>query len=804
MTRLMNFFTRTAPWLAKALTPNFKEVFSVKGGRPMVDHLIRMVYLLRDGVTPAYVRICISFLRDVVSIYRKSGMKFLVKYLKTCQLLLIQAAGNQRPRFDSRYFGAAVSTTASGLPRIIPKTHRAFIRASSSFHIKFWMTLFGLFRVLPYPSKPKIATIIQPGVRLSNSLMGEWLGACDTMIAFIKPPAFTQVYEPRDLPSRGSTSSSVVDPKDSKKTLRAPSSHISSILLALVTWRNLSVQFGMVEWSLKVAGTMANFVKAKGLARLFVSLGYLTPLLASFPYQPRDLGRLAFKDEPAGKVRVFAMVDAFTQWMLTPLHKYIFSLLRLLPSDATFDQLGSVERFTKQLTARGTKSVYSLDLTAATDRLPLSLQTILLGLLLDERTAMAWAALLVARWYTLPTYQPNVRATTVKALGVEAEDPFLRCEQRKLKSPDGSERSELFVTAVTYAVGQPMGARSSWAMLALTHHCIVWMAMARSGVRWYPGLYLVLGDDIVIADEAVALSYLEIMAELGCPINLSKSLVSQNGSFEFAKRFVHKGVDVSPVSWRELFVSYVDVSVLLTLVSKHRPRVSSVLAMMGHGYKAISRMTAHFSEMSRSESLLLLWLSRPDSIYSTFTSWTQWMLSIGFNSFKPDLLELSPTIKFMAKLALDLLRGIYPKDLVKSADHLRKVIEKYFSDSKLVPVLANMLWTSVFEYLYNHMMTVSFESRGAAQRMIQAALKSRTWEGSVESLDAFFTLYRGVENEAQTAQEQIGDNDFVDIDRVITLNRCTELKWAEMVRKSVPILRITPRRKYDKRPTVKV
>jgi len=691
----------------------------------MVSHLIRMVYLLRDGVTPAYVRICISYLRDVVSIYRKSGMKFLVKYLKTCQLLLIQATGAQEPRFDSRYFGAAVSTTAGGLPRIIPKTHRAFIRKGSSFHIKFWMTMFGLFRVLPYPSRPKIDTIIQPGVRLANSFMGEWLSACDTMIAFIKPPAMTQVYEPRDLPSRGSTSASCEGPE---KAFRAPSSHISSILLALVTWRNLGVQFGIVEWSLKVAGTVANFVKANGLARLFVSLGYLTPLLAAFPSQPRDLGRLAFKDEPAGKVRVFAMVDAFTQWMLTPVHKYIFSLLRLLPSDATFDQLGSVKRFTNQLKDRGTKNVYSLDLTAATDRLPLSLQTILLGLILDERIAVAWASLLVGRQYTLPSYQPDLRATTVKALGLDPQNPYLECEYRFITDKKERKSRHLFVRAVTYAVGQPMGARSSWAMLALTHHCIVWMAMARSNVSWYPGLYLVLGDDIVIADKAVALSYLEIMKEIGCPINLSKSLVSQNGSFEFAKRFVHKGIDVSPVSWRELFVSYVDVSVLLALVSKHRPRVSSVLAMMGHGYHAVSRMTGHFSRISRSEALLLLWLSRPDSIYSAFTSWTQWMLSIGFNSFKPDLLDLGPVKKFMAKLALDLLRGIYPKDLVKSSSMLGKHIGEYFTGldtqtAGLIPVLANMLWTSVFKYIYDHMMTTSFEARGSAQRMIQAALK---------------------------------------------------------------------------------
>jgi hypothetical protein len=34
----------------------------------------------------------------------------------------------------------------------------------------------------------------------------------------------------------------------------------------------------------------------------------------------RPLGRLGFKPEPAGKVRVFAMVDAWTHWILKPLH----------------------------------------------------------------------------------------------------------------------------------------------------------------------------------------------------------------------------------------------------------------------------------------------------------------------------------------------------------------------------------------------------------------------------------------------------------------------------------------------------
>jgi len=37
------------------------------------------------------------------------------------------------------------------------------------------------------------------------------------------------------------------------------------------------------------------------------------------------------------------------------------------------------------------------------------------------------------------------------------------------------------------------------------------------------------------------------MKDLGVEINLSKSLVSASGSCEFAKRFYHHGIDVSPI-----------------------------------------------------------------------------------------------------------------------------------------------------------------------------------------------------------------------------------------------------------------
>jgi hypothetical protein len=45
------------------------------------------------------------------------------------------------------------------------------------------------------------------------------------------------------------------------------------------------------------------------------------------------LGKLGFKPEPAGKVRVFAMVDPWTQWLFDRLHKAIFGLRERIPQD---------------------------------------------------------------------------------------------------------------------------------------------------------------------------------------------------------------------------------------------------------------------------------------------------------------------------------------------------------------------------------------------------------------------------------------------------------------------------------------
>lgn len=186
--------------------------------------------------------------------------------------------------------------------------------------------------------------------------------------------------------------------------------------------------------------------------------------------------------------------------------KRFFRILRALPTDGTFDQLAPLDRLAS--IPHGDR--FSFDLSAATDRLPLALQKQILTIAVSYEFAEAWGTVLTGRSYHL----------------------FYKKQNYDL----------------TYSVGQPMGALSSWGMLALTHHVIVQIAASRSGRSELFLDYALLGDDICIADKAVADHYLAIMRDLGVEINLSKSLVSSSNVLEFAKRWRIGETDVSPTS----------------------------------------------------------------------------------------------------------------------------------------------------------------------------------------------------------------------------------------------------------------
>lgn len=93
----------------------------------------------------------------------------------------------------------------------------------------------------------------------------------------------------------------------------------------------------------------------------------------------RHLGQLSFKEEAAGKLRVFAMVDVFTQSMLKPLHDFLFDIFKKLPNDGTHDQSKAFDLAVKL--SEKYKASYGFDLSSATDRLPVLVQSKFLSII---------------------------------------------------------------------------------------------------------------------------------------------------------------------------------------------------------------------------------------------------------------------------------------------------------------------------------------------------------------------------------------------------------------------------------------
>nr|UPW42269.1 MAG: putative RNA dependent RNA polymerase [Inner Mongolia grassland mitovirus 2] len=211
-----------------------------------------------------------------------------------------------------------------------------------------------------------------------------------------------------------------------------------------------------------------------------------------------NMGKLSVVYDQAGKARVVAITNWWIQVALKPLHNSIFKLLRTIDQDGTHNQHAPFNKLIED----GEGKFYSFDLSAATDRLPIDLQRDILNIL-SPNLGTLWSNLLDFEW----TWKKTNR--------------------------------------VRYAVGQPMGAYSSWAMLALTHHVIVRASALSVGLPNFKD-YCVLGDDVVIRNDAVADAYYNLMKTLGVSINLSKSVNSDEFA-EFAKVWKGPGVNITPI-----------------------------------------------------------------------------------------------------------------------------------------------------------------------------------------------------------------------------------------------------------------
>jgi len=710
--------------LVEAKIKSFNGMVTRKGGRQLIGWFKQSILGLVDGKLGSYIGAIAAFAFWFNRLRLGRGIKGVVLHMKASQVLLMQSIGGDRVS-DLTELKVRVNRSRSGLPRIIPVLHRRRIIAGDRTVIRFWNTLFGVYRVLDFPGSLKTKTITDPATSvLSKERLQDvldfipifWKSIFRLSVERKFKRVLKQAIRAFPIAKSSPQTAAISDPENQISYI---SSSWEAVRRAAKVWTlpkfdgvrdafygyllgsgNVSFANLLGEWGLKPyeeykdfkglrtvlsnrkkityseslqlrkillaenmvpemvvrlkSGNFAPLIsrgidvdslpKTHWLARdpkIFVLLTKLTTwaeqgavkstqvlihpdiggwylcdaVISQVTIRRRQwkkllikdsLGKLGLKFEPAGKVRVFAMVDSWTQWALFPLHKAIQVLLRAIVQDGTFDQVAPISRLIDRWNEGKIdkrSNVYSFDLSAATDRLPVSLQESLLGEVLGKDLAANWRNLLVKRTYTL-------------------------------RREDGKE------VDLSYAVGQPMGALSSWVLLALTHHFIVqfayYLVCKDKGVVWtWYSDYAILGDDMVVIGKSVAAKYLVIMRWLGVGIGLAKSIKAKKRLvLEFAKRFFVDSQDCSMVSLRDILVTMLSTAVSSEFMRKHDYSLNSYLSLRGLGYKSRGSVTGRLWSLGQRLRVYLVFLSYPGNVLGK-ESYTAWMSMTSINTVLP-------------------------------------------------------------------------------------------------------------------------------------------------------------------------
>jgi hypothetical protein len=456
-------------------------------------------------------------------IIRINKLGYFCTYFKVSTIVILSYLGGI-PLTTTTQLGLRVGLS-NGLPSYLPRRWRALIRSRSLPHMRLILSITALYRSFSTTYKePDFSKISTPP--FEGTVPSSFGLVCRKVLSRFRRYFLPSLLLPdwEDSKSAWSTSSGPNGrPSYSARGKDYLGLKTSGLWPAINEWLDLACDFSTEKFAKTLSqttaaafGTLSDVV---GSAVETLDYGDQMKLWSSDTEGQKaayPVGKLSVKPEAAGKLRIFAIGDWWTQTLLSPLHKAMEKVLSHFPQDATFDQEGK----TKEFASRGYQKFWSFDLTSATDLIPQQVYIPVMAVLLgSDRLAKLWLRLLTDREFFYK--EPRCKST-----GVNGEITFHR-----------------------YTRGQPMGIKSSWPALAITHHLIVLYA------AWLVGLdplkfkdYLVLGDDVVIANEKVAESYLKVTSDLEIPIGLAKSFAGAKGFFQFANQNWLNGVNISPVS----------------------------------------------------------------------------------------------------------------------------------------------------------------------------------------------------------------------------------------------------------------
>jgi len=214
-------------------------------------------------------------------------------------------------------------------------------------------------------------------------------------------------------------------------------------------------------------------------------------------------GKIAFIQEPGGKLRSVASPYLAFQLALRHFGRSVYRLAHLLPWDCTHDQSQPIPTLQDRL--RKNHVIHSVDLSSATDYFPLEVQVKMMRAIFGNIPDIS-------------LFETISRSTWLSPIG-----------------------------PIRWNRGQPLGLFPSFAVFTVSHGLLLW---ALSGFKWQKKFY-VLGDDVVILDDILYHRYLAALKQLGCPYSPDKS-ISSSRLCEFAGKVITSESVTPQYKWREM------------------------------------------------------------------------------------------------------------------------------------------------------------------------------------------------------------------------------------------------------------
>jgi len=305
----------------KAKGPVTTKISKIVISAKAVVNYYRVILIVSGlGYSQSGYRVIAVFITKLMFMYKHSGIINTVKYFKTCSVMIQQAMAGHIEKDLTMIAGVRPSRSKSGLPALIPSVIRRRMMADTGFApiSRCILSYFSIFRDIPFIKDTLNTSSITDPYSGSPSIIADlakWIVPFVRAVWKLSDKHHFGVLTPRGWFLRGYLPKVFGNLDSEPFPIWKSSPQTGSVDKLFPTFSTHPRALHASAWALDRAGMtkiftdFAAMISAKSVLSLYQSALKIPILEQDRPLLTR-IGKLGMVKEAAGKVRVFAMVDA--------------------------------------------------------------------------------------------------------------------------------------------------------------------------------------------------------------------------------------------------------------------------------------------------------------------------------------------------------------------------------------------------------------------------------------------------------------------------------------------------------------